>query len=395
MAAQNDLPVPLLDLKAQFAAIKDEVMAAVTQVFEQQAFILGPHVDQAEKALAAHLGVPYALGVSSGTDALLLSLMALGVRPGDGVVTTPFTFFATVGSIVRLGAVPLLADIDPLTYNLDPARVEALLSRADLPAPPKAMIPVHLFGQSADMMPLMVLARAHNLKVVEDAAQAIGAVYPGPAGLASIGSIGHTGAFSFFPSKNLGGAGDGGLITSLDPELAQRLRSMRTHGSHPQEKYRHVLVGGNFRLDAVQAAVISVKLKYLEAWSQARRANAADYDRLLTASGLVDKGLVSLPHRAWPNEPRTHVFNQYVIRATDRGGLMRHLAAAKIGHAVYYPIPMHLLECFTHLGGQPGDLPQAEQAAAQVLAIPIYPELTPQQKERVVEVIADFYAQNK
>jgi dTDP-4-amino-4,6-dideoxygalactose transaminase len=380
-----------LDLKAQFAGIKDEVMAAVTQVFEQQAFILGPHVTKAEQDLAAFLGVGHALGVSSGTDALLLSLMALGVGPGDGVVTTPFTFFATVGSIVRLGAVPLLADIDPQTYNLDPAKVAALLARSDLPAPPKALVPVHLFGQPADMMPLMTIARAHNLKVVEDAAQAIGVVYPGPAGPAKIGSIGHTGAFSFFPSKNLGGAGDGGLITCLDPELAARLRSMRTHGSHPNEKYRHIHVGGNFRLDAVQAAVVGVKLRYLEAWSDARRANALDYDRLFQESGLVDKGLVTPPHRAWPDQPRTHVFNQYVIRATDRDGLMRHLGQAKVGHAVYYPIPMHLLECFARLGGAPGDLPLAEQAAGQVLAIPVYPELSAAQRQRVVEVIADFY----
>lgn len=392
MAAQNDLPVPLLDLKAQYRTIKDEVLAAVTRVFDEQAFILGPHVAAVEKDLAAYLAVPHALGVSSGTDALLLSLMALGIGPGDGVVTTPFTFFATVGSIMRLGAVPLFADINPATFNLDPPQVAALLARSDLPAPPKAMIPVHLFGQPADMMPLMTLARAHNLKVVEDAAQAIGVVYPGPAGPANIGAIGHTGCFSFFPSKNLGGAGDGGLITCLDPELAARLRSMRTHGSHPNEKYRHIYVGGNFRLDAVQAAVIGVKLKHLEAWSAARRANAADYDRLFSDSGLVAKGLVDLPQRAWPDQPRTHVFNQYVIRVRDRAGLTQRLNEAKIGNAVYYPIPMHLLECFARLGGAPGDLPVAEQAAAEVLAIPIYPELTMGQKERVVEVIASFYA---
>ncbi|CAO0824173.1 Pleiotropic regulatory protein [Desulfarculales bacterium] len=392
MATQNDLPVPMLDLKAQYRTIKNEIMAAVAQVFEEQAFILGTHVAKAEKDLATYLEVPHTLGVSSGTDALLLSLMALGIGPGDGVVTTPFTFFATVGSIMRLGAVPLLADIDPATFNLDPAKVAELLSRTDLPAKPKALVPVHLFGQPAHMMSLMTLARAHNLKVVEDAAQAIGVVYPGPDGPTNIGCIGHTGCFSFFPSKNLGGAGDGGLITCLDPELAARLRSMRTHGSHPTEKYRHIHVGGNFRLDAVQAAVISVKLKYLEAWSDARRATAADYDRLLGDSGLVDKGLVILPHRAWPQEPRTHVFNQYIIRVRDRNSLMRSLSQAKIGNAVYYPIPMHLLECFVGLGGTLGDFPVAEQAAAEVLAIPIYPELTIEQKERVVEVIASHYA---
>ncbi len=385
-------PVPLLDLQAQFATIKEEVMARVVQVFEEQAFILGPHVGRAEKELAEYLEVPHALGVSSGTDALLLSLMALGVGPGDGVITTPFTFFATAGSIVRLGATPLLADIDPATYNLDPAQVERLLDRRDLPARPKALVPVHLFGQPADMDRLMAIARAHGLKVVEDAAQAIGVVHPGAAGARNIGSIGDTGCFSFFPSKNLGGAGDGGLITCTDDGLAARLRSMRTHGSHPAEKYRHVYVGGNFRLDAVQAAVVSAKLPHLEAWSQARRDNAADYDRLFKASGLVDKGLVGLPARAWPAEPRSHVYNQYVLRVRDRAGVMAALGQAKVGHAVYYPIPMHLLECFASLGGKPGDLPQAEKAAQEVLAIPVYPELTSGQRQRVVEVIAGFYA---
>ncbi len=386
-------PVPLFDLKAQFATIKDEVMAAVGRVFEEQAFILGPHVANLEKALADHLGAPYALGVSSGTDALLLSLMALGVGPGDGVVTTPFTFFATAGSIVRLGARPLFADIDPATYNLDPEQVARLLARKDLPAKPKALVPVHLFGQCAEMDPLLALAREHGLAVVEDAAQTIGAAYPHQNGGASnIGCLGDTGCFSFFPSKNLGAGGDGGLITCRDPELAAKLRSMRTHGSHPDEKYRHIYVGGNFRLDAVQAAVVGAKLPHLAAWSEARRANAADYDRLFGQTGLVDKGLIGLPHRAWPGQPASHVFNQYVLRAQDRDGLLKHLAAAKVGHAVYYPIPMHLLECFAFLGGKPGDLPVAEKAAREVVAIPIYPELSLAQKERVVEVVADFYA---
>ncbi|MCA1906158.1 MAG: DegT/DnrJ/EryC1/StrS family aminotransferase, partial [Desulfarculus sp.] len=344
-------------------------------------------------ALADHLGAPHALGVSSGTDALLLSLMALGVGPGDGVVTTPFTFFATVGSIVRLGARPLFADIDPATYNLDPNQAARLLDRTDLPARPKAMVPVHLFGQCAEMDPLLDLARKHGLAVVEDAAQTIGAAYPHQnGGSSNIGCLGDTGCFSFFPSKNLGAGGDGGLITCRDPELAAKLRSMRTHGSHPDEKYRHIHVGGNFRLDAVQAAVVAAKLPHLAAWTEARRANAADYDRLFAQTGLVEKGLIGLPHRAWPDHPASHVFNQYVLRAHDRDGLLKHLAAAQVGHAVYYPIPMHLLECFAFLGGQVGDLPVAEKAAREVVAIPIYPELTMAQKERVVEVVADFYA---
>jgi dTDP-4-amino-4,6-dideoxygalactose transaminase len=389
----SSAPVPLLDLKAQFATIKDEIMPRVSEVFEQQAFILGPHVAQVEDELASYLKVPHAIGVTSGTDALLLSLMALGVGPGHGVVTTPFTFFATVGSIVRLGAVPLFADIDPDTYNLDPAKVEELIERDDLPARPKIMIPVHLFGQAADMTPLMELANKHGLMVVEDAAQTIGAVHPRQGGTTeTVGSIGDTGCFSFFPSKNLGCAGDGGLITCQDDELAVKLKSMRTHGSHPREKYRHLYVGGNFRLDAVQAAVISAKLPHLDAWSAARRQNAADYDRMFTESGLLDRGQVSLPFRAWPEVAESHVFNQYVIRVQDRAGLMQRLGEAKVGHAVYYPTPLHLAECFASLGYEPGDLPIAERAASEVLAIPIYPELTMQQKERVVEVIREYYA---
>jgi len=393
--SQNKLePVPLLDLRAQFATIKDQVMPLVEQVFQEQSFILGPHVTRVEEALADYLELEYALGVSSGTDALLLSLMALGVGPGDGVVTTPFTFFATIGSIARLGAYPLLADIDPRTYNLDPARVAQLLERNDLPAKPKALVPVHLFGQPAEMDPLLELARQHGLAVVEDAAQAIGARYPGSDAdqPRPVGGLGTTGCFSFFPSKNLGGAGDGGLITCRDQELAERLRSMRTHGSHPREKYRHIHLGGNFRLDAVQAVVIQAKLPHLDRWSAARRANAARYDQLFQDSGLVDRELVSPPYRAWPQVESSHVFNQYVVRVQDRQGLMQRLQEEKIGHAVYYPVPLHLAECFAHLGYQKGDFPRAEEAADQVLALPVYPELSPSQQERVVQVIADFYA---
>jgi dTDP-4-amino-4,6-dideoxygalactose transaminase len=388
-----DAGVPLLDLKAQFAQIKDEVLPRVQEVFEQQAFILGPHVNRAEEELAAYLGAPHAVGVSSGTDALLLSLMALEVGPGDGVVTTPFTFFATAGSIVRLGALPLFADIDPDTYNLDPAEVERLLGRDDLPARPKAMIPVHLFGQPAEMARLNGLAEKHGLAVVEDAAQAIGAAYPPPAGGAPVkcGNLGHTGCFSFFPSKNLGGAGDGGLITCADDDLAVKLRSMRTHGSHPKEKYRHLWVGGNFRLDAVQAAVVSAKLPHLDDWSAARRANAARYGGLLEQAGLLSRGQVSPPLVSWPDLPQAHVFNQYVVRVQDRPGLMRHLAGRGIGHAVYYPTPLHLAECFAGLGHRPGDMPHAEKAAGEVLALPVFPELTEEQQATVVQAIKDFY----
>ncbi len=392
--ADNKAPVPLLDLRAQFATIKDQVMPLVEQVFDQQSFILGPHVARAEEALARYLQVEHALGVSSGTDALLLSLMALEVGPGQGVVTTPFTFFATLGSIARLGAVPLLADIDPLTYNLDPDRVAELLERKDLPARPRALVPVHLFGQPARMDPLLELARHQGLAVVEDAAQAIGARYPSHRAEEPlpVGGLGTTGCFSFFPSKNLGAAGDGGLITCRDQELAQRLRSMRTHGSHPREKYRHIHLGGNFRLDALQAVVIQAKLPHLDRWSAARRANAGRYDRMFREAGLVDRELVGLPHRAWPRVESSHVFNQYVVRVKDREGLMQRLQEEQIGHAVYYPVPLHLAECFAHLGYRRGDFPRAEEAADQVLALPVYPELEPAQQERVVGVIADFYA---
>lgn len=384
--------IPLLDLRAQFATIKDEIMAPVERIFEQQSFILGPWVENAEKDLAAYLRVPHAIGVSSGTDALLLSLMALGVGPGDAVLTTPFTFFATVGSIVRLGAEPVFADIDPESFNLDPRQAARALERPEVAGRVKVMIPVHLFGQPADMYPLMTLAQDHGLAVVEDAAQAIGAHYPGPGGkLMAAGSMGSTGCFSFFPSKNLGGAGDGGLITTCDDELAEKLRSMRTHGSHPREKYRHLWVGGNFRLDALQAAVVQAKLPHLDDWSRGRRANAERYDQLLEQAGLVEKGLVRPPVRCWPEQPQSHVFNQYVVRVKERDRLMAALLEAGIGCAVYYPLPLHLQECFAHLGGKEGDLPVAEQAAREVLALPVYPELTPAQQERVVGVMADFY----
>jgi dTDP-4-amino-4,6-dideoxygalactose transaminase len=392
MSPDPSINVPLLDLKAQFADIQADVMAAVSRVLRNQSFILGPEVTEAEKELAAYTGAAHALGVSSGSDALLLSLMGLGIGPGDGVVTTPFTFFATVGSIVRLGARPLFVDIDPVTYNLDPAKAAELLDRSDLPAPPKAMMPVHLFGQAADMQPLRALAKQYNLKIVEDAAQALGAQYSGLDGqVQKVGNLGDTGCFSFFPSKNLGGAGDGGLITCNQPELAERLRSMRTHGSHPKEKYRHIYVGGNFRLDAIQAAVIKVKLPHLDDWARARNSNARDYDRLFTQSGLVERELISLPTRVYPDLEFGHVYNQYVIRAKDRDGLLAALKKADIGCAVYYPSPMHLLECFADLGGKPGDLPESEKAAGEVLALPVYPELTTAQKERVVQVVAGFY----
>ncbi len=383
------MAIPLLDLKAQFRSIKAEVMRAVEEVFDEQGFILGPRVEQLEEQLAKYVGSRFALGVSSGTDALLLSLWALGVGPGDAVITTPFTFFATVGSIVRLGARPLFADIDPETFNISPKALETALGSPEAKSV-KAIVPVHLFGQCCDMDPIMELARARELYVVEDAAQALGAAYPSGEGEVMAGAMGTTGCFSFFPSKNLGGAGDGGLITTSDEELYHKMRSMRTHGSHPKEKYRHIHLGGNFRLDALQAAVLLVKFKYLDEWAAGRRANARRYGELFTQAGLVERELVRLPVERWGGQ-RGHVFNQYVIRARDRDGLAAHLKQRGIGHAIYYPVPLHLAECLSFLGGKPGDLPEAERASREVLALPVYPELTPAQQEEVVGAIAEFY----
>ena len=382
-------PIPMLDLKAQYATIKDEIMGAVTPIFEDQSFILGAPVARAEEALAQYIGSKHAIGVSSGSDALILALMALGVGPGHGVVTTPFTFFATVGSIVRLGAKPVLVDIDPETYNLDPEKLEQTLARGDHGCELKAVIPVHLFGQCAHMEPILKIAAQYGLAVVEDAAQAIGSTYPWGEGSVQAGTMGLMGCFSFFPSKNLGAAGDGGLITCQDDELAQKLKSMRTHGSHPSAKYRHIYVGGNFRLDALQAAVVRAKLPHLDKWHAARAANAQRYNELFAQNGMVSGGMLSTPAQTWPNLRNSHIYNQYTLRVQNRDAVDAALSQAQIGHAIYYPIPMHLLECFADLGGRAGDFPVSEKAAQEVLSIPVYPEMTQEQQERVVQVICD------
>jgi dTDP-4-amino-4,6-dideoxygalactose transaminase len=372
------LGVPLLDLRLQYESIRTELDAAVRQVIESQQFILGPAVKTCEAAVARYCQCAHAVGVSSGTDALLMALMAENIGPGDEVITTPYSFFATAGSIDRVGARPVFVDIDPVTFNLDPKLVAAAITPRT-----RAILPVHLYGQMADMDPILEVARAHDLVVIEDAAQAIGAEDHGR----RAGSLGHYGCFSFFPSKNLGCFGDGGLVTTNDPGRADRLTMLRMHGS--RVKYRHELVGGNFRLDALQAAVIEVKLRHLDCWTAARQANAERYDRLFREAGLVNpdscpnaRGLV-LPavrqHR--------HVFNQYVLRTPDRDALRQRLLAAGIGTEVYYPIPLHLQECFHDLGGQPGQFPEAERAARETLALPIYPELSEPQIERVVQVL--------
>lgn len=378
-------PIPLLDLKTQYAAIRAEIRAAIDRVADAQHFIGGPEVEALEQEVAAYSGCRFGIGVSSGTDALLVALMALDLRPGDEVITTAYSFFATAGSIYRLGGRPVFVDINPLTYNIEPAQIEAAITDRT-----RAIIPVHLFGQMADMDPIMAIARRHDLIVIEDAAQAIGAEYRGR----RAGSIGHFGCFSFFPSKNLGAFGDGGMITTSDPELAHKARLLRNHGAEP--KYYHKLVGGNFRLDALQAAILRVKLKYLDGWTAARQRNAERYRRLFTAAGLADPQS-PIPGPQTPIALPTdmgygrHIYNQFVIRAARRDAVMAELKARQIGHEIYYPVPLHLQECFVGLGYRPGDLPESEAAARETLALPIYGELTEEMQAAVVEAIAAVY----
>lgn len=362
--------VPLLDLKAQFATIRAEVLSAVTEVLESQVCIGGPKVAELEQRVAAASGCKHAMGVSSGTDALLCSLMALGIGPGDEVVTTPFTFFATAGCIARVGAKPVFVDIDPCTFNINSASIEAAVTPST-----KAIMPVHLFGQMCDMDPIMEIAGRHGLAVIEDAAQSIMATYKGR----KAGSIGTVGCFSFFPSKNLGGAGDGGMIVSNDGALSEKIALFRNHGAKP--KYFHKHIGGNFRLDPIQAAVLLVKLPHLESWSDARQRNAAYYNKRFESS------CVGTPHIS-PN--CMSIYNQYVIRVKDRDGLLTHLKSRGIGTEVYYPQPLHLQECFGSLGYTAGSLRESEGAAKSVLALPIYPELTAEMANYVADSVLEF-----
>jgi dTDP-4-amino-4,6-dideoxygalactose transaminase len=376
--------IPLLDLKAQYARIKAEIRPALDRVIESQSFILGPEVEALEGEFAAYTGVPFAVGVSSGTDALLVSLMALDIKPGDEVITTPFSFFATAGVIARLGAIPVFVDIDPLTFNIDPLLVATAVTKKT-----RAIIPVHLFGQCADMDPILGTSRRLGIPVIEDACQATGAEYKGR----KAGALGDIGAFSFFPSKNLGAFGDGGMVVMCDAALHEKIRLLRQHGSG--KTYHHKYVGGNFRLDALQAAVLSVKFKHLDGWADARRANATYYTRRFSESGLVDRGVIIPPIEADtlapPSNDSRHVFNQYTLRARDRDGLMSHLKDNGISSAIYYPVPLHFQECFMGLGYKKGNFPNAEKAAAEVLSIPVYPELTEEQQDFVVRSIISFY----
>jgi dTDP-4-amino-4,6-dideoxygalactose transaminase len=364
----------MLDLYAQYATLKPQLLAAMERVVESQHFINGPEVSQLEAEVAKYCGANHCVGLSSGSDALIVALMALDVGPGDEVITTPYTFFATVGAIVRLGAKPVFVDIDPTTYNIRADKIEeSVTSRT------KAIIPVHLFGQCADMDPIMAVAKKHNLAVIEDAAQAIGSEYKGR----RAGSIGDIACFSFFPSKNLGGFGDGGAVTCNDPKLYEKMVLLRGHGAKP--KYFHKIVGGNFRLDTLQAAVLLVKLKHLDSWTAKRQEHAAFYTKAVAESPALS-AVVSCPKIA----TNRHIFNQFVIRTLDRDGLRNHLNANKIGNEIYYPQPMHLQACFAGLGYRQGDFPESEKAALHTVAIPIYPELTVEQKNAVVASLSSF-----
>lgn len=381
--------VPLLDLRAQYASIKEEVRAAVEQVLESQQFILGSQVAELETALAAYVGVARGVGVSSGSDALLVALMALGIGPGDRVITTAYSFFATAGAIARLRAVPIFVDIDPVTYNVNPEALEKTLARVATPDRErvKAILPVHLFGQCGDMTRILEVAAENGIPVVEDAAQAIGAEYRDGR---FAGSMGRVGCFSFFPSKNLGGMGDGGMVVTNDPSLAHRIQVLRNHGAEP--KHFHREIGGNFRLDTLQAAVLLVKLRHLDRWIQARRQCADRYRRLFEQSGLLNHEDLTLPEAPeGAGRPRSHTYNQYVVRASRRDDLRAYLSANGIGTEIYYPAPLPLQECFRELGYQAGDFPEAERAAAETLALPIYPELTAEQQAYVVDEVRAFY----
>ena len=367
--------VPFLDLKAQYTTIKGEVMRAITNVCKSQLFALGPAVAEFEEKIAAYCGSKYAIGVSSGTDAILVSLMALETKPGAEVITTPFTFFATAGAIARVGANPVFVDVVADSYNIDPAGIEKKITEKT-----RAIIPVHLFGQVADMKPIMEIARRHNLAVIEDACQSIGATQDG----IKCGNFGVLGCFSFYPTKNLGGFGDGGLITTNDDKLAERVRLLRTHGENP--KYFHKMIGGNFRLDGIQGAVLTVKLKYLDRWNEKRRQNATIYDSIFANSPVkcpkIDSNNVSTYH-------------QYTVTVPERDRLQKFLAENEISSAVFYPKPLHLQDCFKELGYQHGDLPVAERLCSEVLSLPIYPELTAEQIEYVANTILKFYRQKR
>lgn len=374
--------IPLLDLKAQHEPLRAQLLAAIEKVVDSQAFIMGPEVKTLEDRIAAYSQTKHAIGVSSGTDALLIALMALDVTVGDEVIVPDYSFFATAGVVSRLGGKPVLVDIDPKTYNIDTTKIEAAITSKT-----KAIIAVHLFGQCADMDPILAIAKKRGLKVIEDAAQSIGSEYKD--GRRS-GSMGDIGCFSFFPSKNLGGFGDGGMVVTNDDALAEKLRILRVHGAKP--KYYHKIIGGNFRLDTIQAAVVNVKLDHLDTWTKKRQENAALYRKLFMASGLTEK-TVSLPEAVYEGSKAKHhhIYNQFCIRVPKRDELRDNLQKQGIGCEVYYPVPFHLQECFQNLGYAKNDFPESQAAARESLALPIYPELKVEQIEAVVQNVTAFY----
>lgn len=373
----NQMKVPLLDLQAQYQGLRDELLAAVTRVMDSQRFVLGVEGRTLEQEIARYATSEFAIGCASGSDALLLALMALDVKADDEVITTPFSFFATAAAIARVGARPVFVDIDPLTYNIDPGRVAAAITSRT-----RAILPVHLYGQCADMTALLEISKRHEIPLIEDAAQAIGAEDAGR----RAGSMGLISCFSFYPTKNLGGAGDGGMLTTNDPALAQRLKVLRVHGGLIE--YRHSEIGINSRLDELQAAVLRVKLSRLDSWSDRRRDNATRYDAMLEAK--QPSFVLSTPHQ---RDNVRHIFHQYVVRVPNhRDDLVKHLADNGVGTGIYYPIPLHRQVCFAYLGYQEGDFPEAERAARETLALPVYPELSESQQRHVVETLASFVA---
>ena len=384
------MKVPLLDLRPPLEELRDEIIEAVTQVIDSTRYIMGPEIDSLEKKIAEYCGTVDAVGVSSGTDALLLSLMVLDVGPGDLVLTSNFSFFATAGVVARLKATPVFVDIDPATFNIDPEQLRLTLAKMDVGTRKrvKAIIPVHLYGQCADMKEILNIAAEFEIPVIEDSAQAIGAEYEIDGKKRQAGSLSDFGCFSFFPSKNLGGVGDGGIITVNKPELAEQLRLKRVHGG--ERKYYHRVIGGNFRLDPIQATVIRVKLPHLNRWHNQRQDNAEYYNKLFAETSIG--GRICIPQVMHPQRLKNpHIYNQYVIRAEQRDQLQSFLAENEISTEVYYPLPFHLQECFLDLGGKAGDFPVSETAAEEVLALPVYPGLSRQMQEAVVEKIEEFY----
>ena len=375
------MQVPLLDLRLQYAPLKAQILAEIEAVADSQALILGPKTEQFEKAVAEYCGAAHAIGVSSGTDAQLVLLMALGIGPGDRIITTPYTFFATASCIARLGATPVFVDIDPATYNIDVAQLAEALNRE---TNVRAIIPVHLYGQCADMAAIVELGKTHGVPVLEDAAQALGAQHP----LGGAGAIGEAGWFSFYPTKNLGAFGDAGMVVCRDAALAAKIRALRNHGM--EVRYYHKWVGGNFRIDAIQSAVLGVKLPHLDSWSAGRRARAAYYRAAFARHGLLEK--VTLPAEVYADSGvvNHHIYNQFIVRVAQRDALRAHLTQAGIGSEIYYPLSLHQQECFRDLGYKEGDFPESERAAKDTLALPIFPELTDAQQEYVVEQIAAF-----